>query len=503
MQRKGATNYKQFLALTSMSAFSKIVSVLFKIVIIYIIGTVGIGYYQLAFPLFVFSYTLSSVGNSTALTMFVAEDPNIRQGKPIKYAILLSLIFSAVLSLIIVFLSKSISKLQGNASLYIIYLGVASTIISVSLLSTLRGAVRGYKLVKEYAISDCLEQIAKLVFSVTLSWILLPLGLIYAVLGVFFGITLSAVFSLLYTVVALNHFEKSLETSVAVFNKRQFWVFAVLSCITSLILPFTQFIDSTLIVRLLESVGFSHLSATKLFGLSRGTVSSLLNLPNSLILAIEVLLLPDLIKLKDENFLVRAREIISIVVIIGTMFSFAFFLFSKEILTLVYGAKLDESELTQAITLLKIGSFGVFFAGLSQIQSTILQGKKMLYLPIISLIVASITKIVFEIIFIPKLGIIGVELSGGLFYIVLSLLNSIFMLIKKIKFGSVINLYGIFAGVLLVLALKIMYSLYLLKFNSIFSIILSVLTLVTIVGSLYLLALKLIEVKNRKIISKS
>lgn len=500
MQKKScATNYKEVLALTSMSAFSKIVSVLFKIIIIYIIGTVGIGYYQLAFPLFVFSYTLSSVGNSTALTMFVAEDSKTRHNKPIKYASILSLIFSAVISLIIVFLSKSISILQGNASLYIIYLGVASTIISVSLLSTLRGAVRGYKLVKQYAISDALEQITKLVFSVFLSWVLLPLGLIYSVLGVFLGITISAVFSLLYTLVALRHFEKGLDKSITVFNKRQFWVFAVLSCITSLILPFTQFIDSTLIVRLLESVGYTHLTATKLFGLSRGTISSLLNLPNSLILAIEVLLLPDLIKLKDEKFLIRAREIINIVVILGTMFSLVFFLFSNEILMVVYGAKLDELELEQAIKLLKIGSFSVFFAGLSQIQSTILQGKKMLYLPIISLIIASISKIVFEIIFIPKLGIVGVELANGLFYIVLSLFNSIFMLIKGIKCGSETNLYGIFAGGLIVVALRIVYLLYALKLNYILSIILSLLTTLVVVGGLYLVAFKLLSSKNKKI----
>ena len=472
-----ATNYKGVVALTIVSAFTKVVSVLFKIIIIYIIGTIGIGYYQLAFPLFVFAYTLSSVGNATALTMVVAGNHNSRNKSAINYATIFTLVGSIVVGIAICLLSTQISSLQGNKSLYIIYMGVATTVVAVSVLSTLRGAIRGYRLVKEYAIADIIEQITRLIFSVLIAWLLLPYGLIYAVFGVFLGITLSACASIIYSLITLKINDKRKLETTEIFNKKEFWIFAVLTCITSLILPFTQFIDSTIVVRMLEHIGYSHLYATKLFGLSRGTVSSLLNLPNSIILAIEVLLLPDLVRLNNKEFCSKSKNIIFVTVFVSSLFSLLFLFFSKEILTVVYGAKLEEAELQISANLLKVGAIGIFFSALSQIQATILQGKKMLYFPIISLCIASVVKIVFEVLVIPQMGIVGAEISNVLFYLTLALFNSIFLYIKKLDFGSFKNLYSVFTALAIVLVLKGFYILFSKKFHYILSMVFSFLIL--------------------------
>lgn len=491
-------NYKGVVALTTVSAFSKIASVLFKIIIIYIIGTIGIGYYQLAFPLFVFSYTLSSVGNSTALTMFVASGNEVKNRRVIRYAVAFSILIAGIIATFIVIFSKQIALLQGNENLYIIYFGVALTIISVSVLSVFRGAVRGYRLITKYAVSDFIEQITKLILAVLFSYILLPYGLIYAVLGVFLGIFCSAIIASFYTIAVINNHEKKYTEQTSNFDTKKFWIFAILASITSIILPLTQFIDSTLIVRLLEYIGYSHISATKLFGLSRGAVSSLINLPNSAFLAIDVLLLPDLVKLNPDEFADKSKKIITITTFLVSLFCVTFLLFSNEILALVYGAKLDSTEFDLSCTLLKIGSLGIFFAGLSQIQSTILQGKKMLYLPIISLVVASVSKLLFEILIIPKLGIIGVELSNVLFYIILSLLNSIFMCIKGMQFGSIKNLISILIGSGVVVGIRLLYSLYAIKFNYIIAIIFAFLTILVLIFTIYvsIIAVKKIKTNN-------
>lgn len=484
MQCKGpraTTNYKGILALTTVGAFSKIVSVLFKIIIIYIIGTIGIGYYQLAFPLFVFSYTLASVGNATSLTMFVAGESSSKNGGIIKYAVVFSGVISGVVAMLIALFCKPIAILQGNENLYVVYLGVAVCIVAVSILSTYRGAVRGFRLITKYAISDCIEQASKLLLSVLFAYLLMPSGLIYAVLGVFLGISCSAVIASIYTIAVLKVHQKGLVTNNNNIDVKRFWIFTILSCITSLILPLTQFIDSTLIVRLLEHIGYSHIYATKLFGLSRGTVSSLINLPNSAFIAIELLLLPDLVKLKAEEFTKKSQQIIIITTFLVSLFCATFLLFSNEILSLIYGAKLDKTEFDISLNLLKIGAVSIFFSGLSQIQSTILQGKKMLYLPIISLVVASVCKLAFEVFLIPNLGIVAVELSFVMFYVVICLLNSIFMCYKNLDFGSTKNLLALILGFGIITLLRLLYLLYAKKMNYIFAIILAGASVVLII----------------------
>ena len=227
-------------------------------------------------------------------------------------------------------------------------------------------------------------------------------------------------------------------------------------------------------------------------------MSSLINLPNSAFLAIDVLLLPDLVKLNPDEFADKSKKIITITTFLVSLFCVTFLLFSNEILALVYGAKLDSTEFDLSCTLLKIGSLGIFFAGLSQIQSTILQGKKMLYLPIISLVVASVSKLLFEILIIPKLGIIGVELSNVLFYIILSLLNSIFMCIKGMQFGSIKNLLSILIGSGVVVGIRLLYSLYAIKLNYIIAIIFAFLTILVLIFTIYvsIIAVKKIKTNN-------
>lgn len=491
--------------LSMLGIVSKVISVLFKIVLIIVIGTVGIGYYQLTFPLFVFLFSISSVGISTTLTMQIAENGwgTLIQNRGFNYARKTTIIVSVISSLLLVLFSSLIARIQGNAEIRYIYYSATLAIICVSMLTLYRGVLRGNEKVRAYAISDIIEQLSKLVFAMLFAYLLVGLGELYAVIGVFVGIALSAVVALIYIRVVISKIkaQQPLNPITKEFDKRQFLKFSLIAGLTSILLPFVQFIDSIVVVRLLSVAGNSLIDATRLFGLSRGNVSALLNLPNTIIVAIEFLLLPDLLKIQDRDKLCKkCQTSITIALLLGAFMGAMFFAFSREIMSIAYGKSFSGNDADIASTLLKIGAIAVIFSSISQIQSVVLQGIKKLHLPIVSLCIASLVKITFELIFIRHIGICAAELSNVLFYISLSLTNGIFLLKNKVPFGNPYNLLFVLAIFAWVFITWVIYRYVLANVNFILAIILAVVMTTIIV--VMLVAPIYIHYKKRKMYTK-
>lgn len=66
-------------------------------------------------------------------------------------------------------------------------------------------------------------------------------------------------------------------------------------------MPLVQFIDSGLVVNLLDGIGFSHDVSVAMFGVSSGAVGSLVNLPVVVSLAIATAALPSISKNNELN----------------------------------------------------------------------------------------------------------------------------------------------------------------------------------------------------------
>lgn len=64
-------------------------------------------------------------------------------------------------------------------------------------------------------------------------------------------------------------------------------------------MPLVQFIDSGLVVNLLDGIGFSHDVSVAMFGVSSGAVGSLINLPVVVSLAIATAALPSISKIMN------------------------------------------------------------------------------------------------------------------------------------------------------------------------------------------------------------
>ena len=137
--------YKSVALLTAFSFLGKIVGAFYKIVLIAIVGAVGIGYYQLAFPVFVFLFTFVSSGMSTSLTVMIAEN-KIDKNKSysiFRYANKVVLFWSVVSGIVLVIIAPYLARFQGNKIITPIYYVVAVASLGVNILNNFKAYLRG------------------------------------------------------------------------------------------------------------------------------------------------------------------------------------------------------------------------------------------------------------------------------------------------------------------------------------------------------------------------
>ena len=104
-------------------------------------------------------------------------------------------------SSIVFFASSYISNLQGNSLAGVGYLGAAPAILLGSMVAAFRGYFEGLQDMQPTALSEIIEQIAKVALGLLLANYLLPMGIEYGVLGAILGITLGEIVSLITIII--------------------------------------------------------------------------------------------------------------------------------------------------------------------------------------------------------------------------------------------------------------------------------------------------------------
>ena len=439
--------------LTMFGFVGKSLGAVFKIGLTAIVGSYGMGLYQLLFPVLVFFIVFSSEGFSTALTVRQAEQPNKGRG----YFILsiLSVAVSSLLSFIMILvISEYFSLLQGVEIDKKLYIVVGVGVVIVSLLSVYKARIRGAELFVAYSLFETLEDVLKVVFALFLAWILKPLGMSASVAGIFLGILLSSFITLV--IICFYRPKKIVLGKLRLTRdeKSKFFKYSMLSMAAVVVIPAIQFIESGIIISLLTNANITSVVATKLYGISRGSVSAIINLPFFLISSIEVLLLPNLSRSKERGIYYKKTQFcLFFAIALSTPFVLGFFMFSNEFVDLLYGVSLSSSELLVASNLLKMGSLGIVFASLSSFLMVILNSNSKTFAPLVANIIGGVAKILFVIFMTPKISIYAVELASVLFSMIVCLINLIFALrykiIKKPKFVVLVVLF--WAGVFMLI----------------------------------------------------
>lgn len=403
---------------------AKIFSAIYRIAITRILGGVGIGIYQLIFPVYSLCVVLTTSGLPLAISKVVAK----HEGKNvIKKCLTFVCLFALVLSVLLFVSSGALAKLQGEQNIAICYAILAPSIIVVSASSVFKGYFQGRRQFVPSALSNIIEQFIKFVVGLVLTLLLIKQSLVLAIIGAVVAIDISEIVSFF---VLVCFYRKKKDCNASTLSIKALLKDILPIMVTNVILPLAMFVDSLIVVNLLAP-NFSKKTALAMYGIETGAVGSLVNLPTIFSFAIASVLMP-LMSGKGNNFnkTNTLSVAVKIVLIITVPCTICFVFIPNRIIDVLYGGRFvfDQFDgMALAYKLLVISSFGIVFLTLNQLFSSALQAQEKRMATIRNLLIAVGVKFAFEIVFLQtkEINIFALTLGNILCYALSMVLNLI------------------------------------------------------------------------------
>jgi len=385
-----------------------------------ILGGEGIGIYQMAFPIYLLLLQVSSAGVPIAISILTAERLALNDYTGAKRVFNISFtmltITGLIASLAMFFGADWLisSGIIQESRAYYSLIALAPAIFFVTWISCFRGYIQGYEMMTPTAMSQIVEQILRVVVMLGAAAILLPYGLPEAAGGASLGAGIGAFGAflvLLYYYYKLpkapttgESFEGERESSKEVLS-RLIWLALPIS-LASIMLPLTANLDLIIVPRRLLVAGFSLNEATELFGYLTGMAVPLINLATIITAALATSIVPSI----SHAFATRDHEGIydrtagaMRLSFMGTVpFTVMLYVLAAPTVTLIYNA--PKAEMATQIV-----AFAIFFLGIHQVTTGILQGLGKPRIPVVNMAIAIIIKVIlnWNLTAIPELGIGG------------------------------------------------------------------------------------------------
>jgi len=437
---------------------AKVFSAIYRIVLTRILGGVGIGIYQLIFPLFSLCVVLATAGLPMAISKVISRNVG-KEKSVLKKCFLFTSLISLTLAFILIVFSKPLAILQGEEKIYLCYIILAPSIIIVSFSSVFRGYFQGKQNFTPSAISNILEQFTKLAFGLILTLWLSKFGVMQAIIGAIISIVISEIVSIFVLFLYYKKSKKSYSDINANIEIKSIIKDVLPITLTNIILPIASFIDSVLVVNLL-AINFTKPMSVFMYGVESGAVASLTSLPTIFSFAIASVILPNIVNLKSNFNKSQSLSLgVKVILIICIPCVICFTLIPNRLIDVLYADRLNGlgvEGLNIAKRLLAISGIGVIFLAINQVYSSSLQAIDQRNVTIRNLIIGIIVKFVIELTFMPSrlINIYALSISNVACYMTVMILNH-FEIRQSFKLNIDLNFTAklIFASCAMTLAL--------------------------------------------------
>ncbi|MBR6778733.1 MAG: oligosaccharide flippase family protein [Clostridia bacterium] len=408
------------------AVLAKLFSAIYRIALTRILGGEGIGIYQLIFPLYSLCVVLATAGLPLAISKVVARHPG-KEKSVLKKCLFFTSLLALVITLILLLLSKPLALIQGEESLKICYIILAPSIIIVNVISVLRGYYQGKQNYVPSAVSNIVEQFAKLLVGLMLSVMLLKISLFASIIGAIISIVISEVFALIVLLVYLKKQEKTTSGNVDI-NLKSIAKDVLPITLTNIIMPIASFVDSLVVVNLLAK-NFARPMSVFLYGIETGAVSSLVSLPTIFSFAIASVIMPNIaLKNRQHNRSQSLAFALRVILIITIPCALCFLVVPNRLISLLYSDGLNGlgvQGLNIAFRLLAFSSVGVVFLAINQIYTSSLQAVDERFVTIRNLSIGVLIKFLIEIAFLPSkyLNIFALTIANTACHLTAMVLN--------------------------------------------------------------------------------
>jgi len=429
--------------LTAAGLVVKMIGSLNWIILSRVLGGEGIGIYIMAFPLYLLALSLSSAGIPVAISIITAEKIALGDYRGAKRVFSLSLallvITGLVLSLLLFFSAGWLidHRIIRDVRAYYSLIALSPAIFLVTIVSSFRGYLQGWQMMSPTAISQIVEQVFRVGTMLIFASLLLPRGLEFAAGGASLGAAAgaaSALVVLIYCYFRLNrdpHAKLSSEAAPPYYEGSQYIVWRIIKLawpvsLASLMLPLVANLDLLVVPLRLEAAGYSVKQATELFGYLTGMALPLVNLATVLTAALATSLVPAIAQAyslgEKHNIYYRTAGAMRLANIATIPFSVMLWVLADPVVTLIYHAP-------GAAGATRVLAAGVFFLGIHQVTTGVLQGLGRTAIPVINMALSCVAKVALNwmLTAMPTLGIQGAAWSTLVDFGIVATLNLYFV----------------------------------------------------------------------------
>jgi stage V sporulation protein B len=423
------------LALTGIAA--RVIGAVFRVVLAAILGDEGIGLYQYAYPIYSTLLVLSTAGIPVALSKIMAEKIAIgdylEAQRVFKIAFILLASSGFVITLVMLLGAEFIAlRLIKDAKALYPLLAISPAIFFVTIMASLRGFFQGQQNMTPTALSQLIEQLARVGFSIALVLFLIPAGLEYAAAGATSGAAAGGLAGLLLLTVL--YFKKRVDLQLLGRQQTEHYpesvkriisrilTLAIPVTIGGLVIPLITMIDLAIVPRQLLAAGFDLEKARALYGQLTGMAGSVVYFPNVVALALSMSLVPAI----SEAFALQDRVLIqsrsSIAIKLTVLFSLpsalGLFLLAEPVTVLLF----NNAEAGFSLAFM---SWSVIPLCLYVTTTGLIQGLGKPILPAINMFYGGLVKTVFAwyLTAIPALNVGGAALASVIGLTVAAILN--------------------------------------------------------------------------------
>ncbi len=405
----------------------KVVGVLYRIPLAYLIEPMGMALYHKVFPAYNLLLTISSAGIPVAISRMVShyvtrDDP--RNAKRIfQTALELLCVLGLITTVILLACSGQIAKWQGAEDARVGYLCIGPSLFFVCVMSAYRGFMQGRRQMMPTAVSQLIEQVGKVAIALPLAYLGMKRGgVAWGAAGALMGSTIGEAAALLYMIwqqhrqqAGFDALPQAESQSLSKKNMaKQLTLIAVPITLGACIVPLAGFIDSVMLTNLMERAGMAYEEAMVRYGAYSGPVLTLINVPTALAMAMSTNLVPDIsagMARGDTDYVRReAGTGLRIAALVGFPCSIGMSLLAEPILFLCYQGAYSSAQLQVAAELLRISSLTIALFTMVQATSGILQGMGKQRIPMYTLVLGVALKIMLNY---TLVGIPGVDIHGA------------------------------------------------------------------------------------------
>ena len=482
--RKSQSLLNGALILSLSTIVVKIIGVIYKIPLTNMIGTVGRGYFDSAYSLYVPIYTISMAGLPVAVSKMVSEQMALGHYRDVKMIHKVSkrlfLMMGICGTLLMLVLSYPYVLVVHNKSVLPAVLVIAPAIFFCCVMSIYRGYYNGLRNMNPTAISQVFEALGKMVFGLicakyTISHgyarfeagltvygktvaneteamsAIYPYAAAAATAGVMLGTVVGMLFLLLLNRIKGDQISKTeLVTAPKPAPSSQISGrlirFSVPVIITSLVFSITNLIDAITVQNRLAHVIANNLTFIRemyvepLKGVLDADVMSFLygayalsldfrNLIPAITMTLGISAIPAL----SAAWAVRDRKqakisiesVMRVTMLIAMPCGIGLAVLAQPILALFYGNGDAAASVPIAVPVMKAYGYTIFLMALSQPMTNMLQAIDKTHIPLISLTIGALVKVIANFIFvaIPSINVYGAIIGTVLCYVIIVIID--------------------------------------------------------------------------------